>query len=143
MGSSYSTQTLSIVLCHGTKSHSSFQSKFYYSIDIDPSSRPDRVGDLRFEYRNIPDGSLDELVFHFCPTHVYRSTAIAHWLRKVKPGGKVVFKGQSYHNSINVSNTIQKKWVKFGSILDLHILHSKIPYVYKSRSDNITLLRKL
>jgi hypothetical protein len=143
MGSFYSKQNLSIVLCHGTKSHSSFQSNFYYSIDIDPSSRPDKVGDLRVEYRNIHDSSLNELVFHFCPTHVFRSSAIAHWLRKVKPGGRVIFKGQSYHNSINVSNTVKKKWIKFGDIIDLHIRHSKIPYAYKSLSDNVILVRKL
>lgn len=143
MGASHSNQSLSIVLCHGTKSISPFQSNFYYSIDIDSSSHPDKVGDLRVEYRSVPDGSLDELVFHFCPTHVFQSTAIAHWLRKVKPGGKVIFKGQSYHKAINVSSTIQKKWIKFGSILDLHVRHSKVPYTYQSLSGDVVLVRKL
>ena len=117
-----------IMLCQG------HHSNFYYSIDVDPKTHPDRVGDVRYAHHYFPDHSLSTLVFQFCPTYVFRSPTLTHWFRKIKVGGKVIIHGHAYHDTINISkDSHAKHWVSFRDIIQSQL--KQVPFTFRIRED--------
>ena len=134
MGTSQSS-TLSIVLCNGKRKHAythlKYNSRLYKTIDIDPTTRPDIVGDVRNVHNTIPDNSLNELVFHFCPTYLLAHSSLLYWFRKVKVGGKVVIHGPPIDVPINISQSVTKKWTSLQQLLHNQVLKSKLDFDWK------------
>jgi hypothetical protein len=142
MGATFGTPTrsLTLMLCHGHKHL--FNANLYYSIDMDPSTQPDKVADIRYEHTNIPDFSLDELVFQYCPTYLFQSPSLSQWFRKIKQGGTVRIRGKHYDQQVNVSQTTTKKWISFKKILHKQIRNSGRTFQRVKHPSEIILINK-
>lgn len=135
MGNKISDQC-TVMLCHG------YHSKFYYSIDVDPKTHPNRVGDVRYAHHYFPDHSLSTLVFQFCPTYVFQSPTLTHWFRKIKVGGKVIIRGHAYNDTINISrDSGTKHWVSFRKIIQAQLKQTPLAFQIQSSDSSITLIR--
>lgn len=143
MGTTPSSE-LSVVLCNGKRKHTrlNYNSRLYktISIDIDPTTRPDIVGDVRTVYKTIPDDSLNQLIFHFCPTYLLAHSSLSQWFRKVKVGGKVVIHGPPVDVPINISHSLTKKWDSLQRLLQKQVIKSKLEFKWKVIPGNPNLI---